>query len=149
MKAQEFLRKFSTKRDALTAVSEIIKALPPSDYGLEFEAKREYWNGLKKEIESFQDQDLADRVMEYFNQAFGTAYRNNEKVKAIIRNEPKATFDQFASIIQHKKETWWRDPKMQEYLRPATLFGSVNKFRIYLDDATNYWIKKSKQNVNI
>lgn len=137
MKAQEFLRKFSTKRDATIATSYMLLYCDP--------LFKEDILALQKEIESFQDQDLADRVMEHFNQAFGTAYRNNEKVKAIIRNEPKATFDQFASIIQHKKETWWRDPKMQEYLRPATLFGSVNKFKTYLDDATNYWIKKAKQ----
>jgi len=145
MKPQEFLKKFSTKKDAIMSVSEIIKALPPSTYGLEFEAKIDFWTNLKKEIESFQDKDLAQQVLDLFNKTYGTSYQNNEKIKAIIRNEPKATYDAFTSIIIHKKETWGNDPKMQDYLRPATLFGSVNKFHTYLDDATNYWIKKAKQ----
>lgn len=136
MKAIEFLRKYSTKRDALTAISYCLLYCDPMF--------KDDILAMQKDIESFQDRDLADRVMDFFNQTYGTAYRNNEKVKAIIRNEPKATFDQFASIIQHKKETWGKDPKMQDYLRPATLFGSVNKFKTYLDDATNYWIKKAK-----
>jgi uncharacterized phage protein (TIGR02220 family) len=143
MKAQHFLKKFSTKKDALTALDLLIEvAVDFSDF--DQTVTKEYFTEIKKEIESFQDKDLAQDVMDFFNEQYGTAYRNNEKVKAIIRNEPKATFDQFASIILHKKETWGIDPKMKDYLRPATLFGSVNKFKIYLDDATNYWIKKAK-----
>jgi uncharacterized phage protein (TIGR02220 family) len=144
MKAQEFLRKFSTKKDALTCINVLIKVIDSIQDSYQIQAQIKEWVDIRAEIESFQDRDLADRVMDLFNQTYGTAYKNNEKVKAIIRNEPKATFDQFASIIMHKKETWGGDPKMQEYLRPATLFGSVNKFKIYLDDATNYWIKKAK-----
>lgn len=143
MKAQHFLKKFSTKKDALTALDLLIEvAVDFSDF--DQTVTKEYFTQLRKEIESFQDKDLAEQVMEFLNEQYGTAYRNDEKVKAIIRNSPKVTFDQFASIIMHKKETWGGDPVMQQYLRPATLFGSVIKFNTYLDDATNYWIKKAK-----
>ncbi len=37
---------------ALIAVDEIIKALPPFEYGLEFVAKIEFWNNVKQEIEA-------------------------------------------------------------------------------------------------
>ena len=37
---------------AIIAVDEIIKALPPFRYGLEFVAKIEFWNEVKQEIES-------------------------------------------------------------------------------------------------
>jgi len=40
------------KECALIAVDEIIKALPPFEYGLEFVAKIEFWNKVKKEIEA-------------------------------------------------------------------------------------------------
>jgi len=40
------------KQCALIAVDEIIKALPPFEYGLEFVAKIEFWNKVKKEIEA-------------------------------------------------------------------------------------------------
>ena len=36
---------------ALIAVDEILKALPPFEYGLEFVAKIEFWNEVKQEIE--------------------------------------------------------------------------------------------------
>lgn len=142
--AKEFLQKFSTKKDALTAIDQIIHEL---ETNVSYDAIQERivdWFKLRKEIELFQDKDLADQVLEFMNDQFGTQYRNNEKIKAIIRQIPKVSFDQFASIIMHKKETWGKDPKMQEYLRPATLFGSTNKFKTYLDDATNHWIKKEK-----
>lgn len=134
---------FSTKKDALQAVRLWINLFEILDEGEDPISKL---NGLVKEIENYQDKDLAVQVLDLFNEINGTQYRNNDKIKAIIRNQPKATFDQFASIIYHKKETWGNDPKMKEYLRPATLFGSVNKFNQYLDDATNYWIKKAKAN---
>jgi hypothetical protein len=41
-----------TRLLALIAVEEIIKALPPFEYGLEFVAKIEFWNNVKKEIEA-------------------------------------------------------------------------------------------------
>ncbi len=39
------------KKCALLGLNEIIKALPPCDYGLEFELKQNYWQEVKKEIE--------------------------------------------------------------------------------------------------
>lgn len=39
-------------QSALIAVDEIIKSLPPFEYGLEFVAKIEFWNNVKKEIEA-------------------------------------------------------------------------------------------------
>jgi hypothetical protein len=40
------------KKSALITVDEIIKALPPFTYGLEFVAKIEFWNNVKQEIEN-------------------------------------------------------------------------------------------------
>lgn len=137
MDAKSFLKKFSTKKDALVAIEMILAEI-------EMPLNKEHYEQLKVDIEKFQDVDLAQQVLDFFNSQYGTNYVNAEKIKALIRQMPKANFDQFASIIVHKKETWGADPKMQEYLRPATLFGSVNKFNTYLDDATNYWIKKAK-----
>ena len=130
--AQNFLKKFSTKKDALVAIDMLIKY--DSSYQL-----------LWQEIDSHQDEDLAQKVMDYFNEVNETHYKNADKIRAVIRQIPKVGFDQFQSLILHKKETWGKDIKMKDYLRPATLFGSKNKFLQYLDDATNYWIQKHKQ----
>jgi hypothetical protein len=59
-KAEELVEKFRIskaitegygKQCALIAVDEIIKALPPSSYGLEFVAKIDFWTNVKQEIE--------------------------------------------------------------------------------------------------
>jgi uncharacterized phage protein (TIGR02220 family) len=130
--AQNFLKKFSTKRDALVALDMLIK------YDNRYQL-------LWQEIDSHQDEDLAQKVMDYFNEVNETHYKNADKIRAVIRQIPKVGFDQFQSVILHKKETWGKDIKMKDYIRPATLFGSKNKFLQYLDDATNYWIQKHKQ----
>lgn len=144
--AQSFLKKFSTKKDALTALNELI--LVTDEACWLGDAAVDYFNkytAIKEEIEKHDDADLAQRVMDYFNEVNDSHYRNPEKIKIIIRQIPKVTFEQFQSVILHKKETWGGDIKMKDYLRPATLFGSKNKFLQYLDDATNYWIQKQKQ----
>lgn len=130
--AQNFLKKFSTKKDALVALDMLIRY--DSNY-----------QSIWQEIDSHQDEDLAQKVMDYFNEVNETHYKNADKIRSVIRQIPKVGFDQFQSVILHKKETWGRDIKMKDYLRPATLFGSKNKFLQYLDDATNYWIQKHKQ----
>lgn len=130
--AQNFLKKFSTKKDALVALDMLIRY--DSNY-----------QSIWQEIDSHQDEDLAQKVMDYFNEVNQTHYKNADKIRSVIRQIPKVGFDQFQSVILHKKETWGRDIKMKDYLRPATLFGSKNKFLQYLDDATNYWIQKHKQ----
>jgi hypothetical protein len=48
----DYLPTIKSKQCALIAVDEIIKALPPFTYGLEFVAKIEYWTNVKKEIEN-------------------------------------------------------------------------------------------------
>ena len=39
------------KKCVLILVDEVLKALPPYEYGLEFVAKIEFWNWVKKEAE--------------------------------------------------------------------------------------------------
>lgn len=139
---KQWLSKFTSRKDAINAVDEVIHELESYHAYENIEDRIVDWYKFKKEIESFESIDLAQQVLDFLNQQYGTQYKNAEKIKAVIRQVPKATFDQFASIIMHKKETWGPDPKMRDYLRPATLFGSKNKFQIYLEDATHYWIKK-------
>lgn len=130
--AQNFLKKFSSKRDALVALDMLMRY--DNNYQL-----------IWQEIDSHQDEDLAQKVMDYFNEINESHYKNADKIRSVIRQIPKVGFDQFQSVILHKKETWGKDIKMKDYIRPATLFGSKNKFLQYLDDATNYWIQKHKQ----
>jgi len=147
MNTQNYLQKFASKKDALVSIDQILHELQYHiEYSEQIDQRIVYWFKMKKEIESFDDRDLAKDVIEYFNEVSGNKYNNTEKIKAIIRQIPKVTFDQIQSVILHKAETWGRDPKMKEYMRPATLFGSKQKFITYLEDSTNYWIQKQKTN---
>lgn len=131
--AKAFLKRFSSKRDALAALEILV------DYDMKYDP-------IKEQIEQHDDVDLAQKVMDYFNQVNGTHFTQTLKVRTIITQIPKVTFEQFQSVILHKLETWGADEKMRQYIRPGTLFGSKNKFMQYLDDATNYWIQKQKHN---
>lgn len=91
--------------------------------------------------------DLAKQVCDAFNVHLESNYRRKTfetLLKPIFRANPSVTLTNFESIILHKKDKWM-GTDMEQYLRPATLFGSVKKFELYLDDATNYWIKKRKE----
>lgn len=132
MKPIHFIQKFSTIKDALAAIDTYLE-----NENIDFRA-------LRNEVANFKQPDISQQVLDLFNEINNTNYRAADKIKALIKANPRATFDQFASIIYHKKETWGKDPKMREYLRPATLFGTTVKFQTYLDDATNYWVTKSK-----
>ncbi len=78
-----------------------------------------------------------DRVIKYLNAKAGTNYRaTNKATQRLIKarfNEGMTTKD-FKKVIDNKCDDWLKDPKMCEYLRPATLFGS--KFESYLNQKT-------------
>lgn len=74
------------------------------------------------------------RVIKYLNAKAGTNYRaTNKATQRLIKarfNEGMTTKD-FKKVIDNKCNDWLKDPKMCEFLRPATLFGS--KFESYLN----------------
>ena len=75
-----------------------------------------------------------DRVIKYLNTKARTNYRaTNKATQRLIKarfNEGMTTKD-FKKVIDNKCNDWLKDPKMCEFLRPATLFGS--KFESYLN----------------
>lgn len=86
------------------------------------------------EITQKTDDIPYDRVIKYLNAKAGTNYRaTNKATQRLIKarfNEGMTTKD-FKKVIDNKCDDWLKDPKMCEYLRPATLFGS--KFESYLN----------------
>lgn len=72
-------------------------------------------------------------IIDYLNQKAGTHYRaSTESTRKAIRARlaEKFTIDDFKTVID-KKVKQWKGTKMEEYLRPQTLFGS--KFESYLN----------------
>lgn len=89
----------------------------------------------KKSETTSKTEDIPyDRVIKYLNAKAGTNYRaTNKATQRLIKarfNEGMTTKD-FKKVIDNKCDDWLKDPKMVEYLRPATLFGS--KFESYLN----------------
>lgn len=74
-------------------------------------------------------------IIDYLNQKAGTNYRyKTAKNQNLIRARMKEGFtvDDFKKVIDIKVNNWKSDPKMNQYLRPVTLFGT--KFESYLNE---------------
>lgn len=74
-------------------------------------------------------------IIEYLNLVTGSSYRSNTpKTQQMIRARMREGFtvEDFKIVIDKKTKSWGKDPKMQEFLRPITLFGT--KFESYLNE---------------
>ncbi len=76
------------------------------------------------------------QVIDHLNTATGRRFDVNCKAAfrtVSARFHAGHTLDDFKAVIDHKVKQWGDDPKMSEYLRPETLFGT--KFDSYLATA--------------
>lgn len=73
-------------------------------------------------------------IVTYLNDATNKSYRHStKKTKSLIKARWNEGFklDDFKKVIDNKSSDWLHDKKMNEYLRPETLFGT--KFESYLN----------------
>ena len=73
-------------------------------------------------------------IVEYLNQKAGKKYKSTSKdtqQHIHARLVEGYTLDDFKAVIDKRCAAWLGDPKMEEYLRPSTLFGT--KFESYLN----------------
>ncbi|MAF04936.1 MULTISPECIES: conserved phage C-terminal domain-containing protein [unclassified Herbaspirillum] len=71
-------------------------------------------------------------VLDHLNEKTGKAYRAVEaNTKLIAARLRESSLDDCIRVIDLKAGEWLGDPKMEEYLRPATLFGAT-KFAQYV-----------------
>jgi len=81
------------------------------------------------------DKELYKDIIEYLNLKTGRNYKHDTKpttAKIDARLAEGFTVDDFKKVIDIKCGEWLNDAKMQQYLRPETLFGG-NKFEGYLN----------------
>ncbi|WP_252265537.1 conserved phage C-terminal domain-containing protein [Limosilactobacillus fermentum] len=74
-------------------------------------------------------------ILDYLNSKVGTSYRASSKAtQRLIKARSNEGFevDDFKRVIDNKVASWGKDPKMSQYLRPNTLFGT--KFEAYLNE---------------
>jgi uncharacterized phage protein (TIGR02220 family)/predicted phage replisome organizer len=111
------------KRDSISISNSLSNSI-----SIEEENKKEEDKKVKEKIPYTE-------IINYLNEKTGKKYRATSKetqrhIKARI-NEG-FTLDDFKRVIDIKCDKWKSDPKMQDYLRPETLFG--NKFEGYLNE---------------
>jgi uncharacterized phage protein (TIGR02220 family) len=73
-------------------------------------------------------------IINYLNEKTKVDYKpNTHKTQEIIRERAREGFtvEDFKKVIDLKTAEWLHDPRMNKYLRPATLFGT--KFESYLN----------------
>ncbi|MEK1370190.1 hypothetical protein HC014_07250 [Limosilactobacillus fermentum] len=74
-------------------------------------------------------------ILDYLNGRIGTSYRASSKTtQRLIKARSNEGFEveDFKRVIDNKVASWGKDPKMSQYLRPNTLFGT--KFEAYLNE---------------
>ena len=84
--------------------------------------------------EKEEDKEIYNTIVSYLNEKAGKSFRSSsKKTRSCIhaRLEEGFTLDDFKMVIDNKCADWLGDRKMDEYLRPETLFGT--KFESYLN----------------
>lgn len=99
---------------------------------------------LNRIEENRREAEIYAPVIAFLNEKTGKDFQ--VKSKGSIRHieariKEGFTLDDFKAVIEHRVLKWGNDPKMSEYLRPETLFGT--KFESYLQGAKK--ISKPKQ----
>jgi uncharacterized phage protein (TIGR02220 family) len=84
------------------------------------------------------DKEIYKNIIDYLNLKNSSCYKTSSKTtqKHInARLTEGYTLENFITVIDKKVAEWKDDSKMQQYLRPETLFGT--KFEAYLNQKEN------------
>lgn len=79
------------------------------------------------------NKEIYKEIINYLNEVTGKRYRHTDVTIKLIkaRLNEGFTVDDFKQVIDKKTKDWKDDPKMKDYIRPQTLFGT--KFEGYLN----------------
>lgn len=92
-------------------------------------------NALEEDKEEDKNKNnIIKDIVEYLNLKTNSSYRySSDKTRRTInaRLNEGFTLDDFKKVIDIKTKQWLGDQKMEQYLRPETLFGT--KFESYLN----------------
>lgn len=79
------------------------------------------------------NKEIYKEIIDYLNEVTGKRYRHTDVTIKLIkaRLNEGFTVDDFKQVIDKKTKDWKDDPKMKDYIRPQTLFGT--KFEGYLN----------------
>lgn len=80
----------------------------------------------------------AEEVLAFLNEKTGKSFRNvPANTKIVTRCIRNSSLEEVKKVVAFKCEQWGNDPRMKEYLRPATLFA-VSNFENYLGQCADW-----------
>jgi uncharacterized phage protein (TIGR02220 family) len=81
-----------------------------------------------KKSKALSDRSDAEAILEHLNEKAGRSYRPVKSNISLIKSclSEGATPDECRAVIDARIAKWRDDPKMNEYLRPATIFAAKN-----------------------
>lgn len=107
-------------------VGEGAKAIPVTNHYLNQEENQEPPKSPKGE-------STADQALAYLNEKTGRNFRTYKGTGLSTIIKLKYTLDDIRAVVDDRVKAWASDPKMAEYLRPATLFR-VSNFEGYVNN---------------
>ncbi len=148
---QNFVGKSSTEADRIRAyrakidqeknqkkieLSDSYICTPEKEIELEIELEIEKETKKKKPLPDKSDIPPYAKIIDYLNQKANKKYKPTSKAtKSSINGRWSEGFryDDFVKVIDNKVADWMGNEKMEQYLRPQTLFSP--KFEGYLNEA--------------
>lgn len=97
--------------------------------------ERKLNKGLKKDVESEEENRPYKEIIDHLNNKTNAKYRHTTKATQRLigaRLNEGYTLNDFKKVIDIKADDWLNDKKMSMYLRPETLFNGT-KFESYLN----------------
>src|SRR5699024_7525752 len=126
-----------------TPISQIAKGYKSNDYDpVSQNAKEELSttsNNNTRDINTLSGNPTRTpykEIIDYLNEKTGRKYKHTAKLNRRVikaRMNEGYTIEDFKTVIDKKTAKWIKDKKMEEFLRPETLFG--NKFDRYLNES--------------
>lgn len=97
-------------------------------------------DSVRQSQQSAADKINYQYIIDNLNGKTGKHYRVTDKTRSLIRARIRDGFTEsdFLKVIDNKVRSWANDPKMSQYLRPETLFGT--KFEGYLNETHQAYV---------
>lgn len=124
--------KTASKTEANTVANGKANGVAKSKSNSKSNSKEDISNDISKKKGA--DLSTITEIVDYLNQAANTNFKAASKnTQSLInaRTREGFTVDDFKAVIDGRVKAWANDPKMSDYLRPQTLFGT--KFESYLN----------------
>lgn len=124
--------KTASKTEANTVANGKANGVAKSKSNSKSNSKEDISNDISKKKSA--DLSAITEIVDYLNQATNKNFKASRKdTQSFInaRTREGFTIDDFKAVIDGRVKAWATDPKMSEYLRPQTLFGT--KFESYLN----------------